>query len=223
MQKKTNFIVPAILITVFCLYTAALTRLNLRPVGPRGSSVGFAALNLAVHKALGVNMKLYTLTDWLSLAALPVMLGFALLGLVQLIRRKSLFKVDGDILALGGFYLAVLTVYIYFEINVINYRPVLIDAYLEASYPSSTTMLMLCVMPTAMMQFSRRIHNKRALTAINASIGIFTAAIVLGRLISGVHWFTDILGGILLSAALVSLYRSVTSVLYSHEPSAHPS
>ena len=80
------------------------------------------------------------------------------LGLGQLLKGKSLLKVERSILALGVFYAVVMAAYLVFEVWVVNYRPVLIEGALEASYPSSTTLLVLCVMPTAMMQLRQRIQ-----------------------------------------------------------------
>ena len=106
--------------------------------------------------------------------------------------------------------MVVLAAYLFFEIVVINYRPTLIDGYLEASYPSSTTMLGMCVMPTAMMQLRTRIKNRVFRRCVMVLIAVFMAFMVIGRLISGVHWFTDIVGGALLSAGLVMIYYSVS-------------
>ncbi|MBR3894445.1 MAG: phosphatase PAP2 family protein, partial [Clostridia bacterium] len=158
------------------------------------------------HELTGVNWFLYTITDWLGIVPIAVALGFACLGLVQLIKRKSLRKVDHSILALGVFYIVVMAAYIFFEVVVINYRPTLIDGYLEASYPSSTTMLVMCVMPTAAMQLNARIKNTVLRRCAVITIVAFTAFMVIGRLVSGVHWITDIIGGALLSAGLVTMY-----------------
>ena len=100
---------------------------------------------------------------------------------------------------------------ILFEVFTINYRPVLIDGYLEISYPSSTTILVMCVMPTAIVQFHARIKNKVLRRCVTYAITAFTAFMVIGRLISGVHWVTDIIGGALLSAGLVLMYRAMIS------------
>ena len=200
------------LIAVFVLWTVLVSVVDVRAIGPNGSSVGFATLNGYVHDLTGVNMRLYSITDWLGLVPIGVAFGFAVLGLVQWVGRKSLFKVDRSILALGGFYIIVLAMYIFFEIVVINYRPVLIDGYLEASYPSSTTMLVMCVMPTAMMQLHARIKSNAFRRCVLISIAAFTAFMVIGRLASGVHWLTDIIGGALVSAGLVITYASVSDI-----------
>ena len=177
--------------------------MDVRPIGPNGSCVGFAAINGAFHALTGVHWALYTLTDWLGLVPIGIAFGFAILGLVQLIRRKSLLKVDCDLLILGSFYIVVLAAYLLFETVVINFRPVLIDGKLEASYPSSTTMLALCILPTAMMQLKMRIRGAAVRRTILGILAAFTAFMVVGRLLSGVHWLSDIVGGVLLSAGLL--------------------
>ena len=212
MKKRKMLWMGAGLIAVFVLWTVLVSVVDVRAIGPNGSSVGFATLNGYVHNLTGVNMFLYTITDWLGLVPIGVAFGFAVLGLVQWVGRKSLFKVDRSILALGGFYIFVLAPYIFFEIVVINYRPVLIDGYLEASYPSSTTMLVMCVMPTAMMQLHARIKSDVFRRCVLISIAAFTAFMVIGRLASGVHWLTDIIGGALVSAGLVITYASVSDI-----------
>jgi undecaprenyl-diphosphatase len=175
-------------------------------IGPNGSRVGFATLNKAIHNLTGVNMILYVITDWLGLVPIFTALCFSILGIIQLIKRKSILKVDRSIISLGVFYIAVISVYTMFEYVVINYRPVLINGYLEASYPSSTTMLTLTVMVTAIIQLRSRIKAKTLKTAITLIIALFTAFMVIGRALSGVHWITDIIGGILISLGLIFMY-----------------
>ena len=104
-----------------------------------------------------------------------------------------------------------MTAYIFFEMVVINYRPTLIDGYLETSYPSSTTMLVTCVMPTAAIQLNARIKNPVIRRFVIITIVAFSAFMVIGRLVSGVHWITDIIGGALLSAGVVMIYYSISN------------
>ena len=210
--RKKMFFMGVGFLGAFVLWTVLVSYVDVRAIGQNASSVGFATLNGYVHNLTGVKMFLYTITDWLGLVPIGVAFGFAVLGLVQWVGRKSLFKVDRSILALGGFYIIVLAMYIFFEIVVINYRPVLIDGYLEASYPSSTTMLVMCVMPTAMMQLHARIKSDVFRRCVLISIAAFTAFMVIGRLASGVHWLTDIIGGALVSAGLVITYASVSDI-----------
>ena len=214
MEKKNIrlFFVGVGLLAAFVLWTVFVCFIDVRAIGPRESSVGFSTLNGYVHNLTGVNMSLYVVTDWLGLVPIGVAFGFAVLGLVQWIKRKSLLKVDQSILTLGGFYIVVMAVYILFEIVVINYRPTLINGYLEASYPSSTTMLVMCVMPTAMMQLRTRIKNDLFRRCVMLVIAVFIAFMVIGRLVSGVHWITDIIGGALFSTAIVLMYYAISDI-----------
>ena len=213
MKKKNRkgLIVGIGLLVAFVLWTVAVKFIDVQPIGPEGSVVGFATVNRFVHELTGANMSLYNITDWLGLVPLGFVMGFGTLGLVQWIKRKHILKVDYSILVLGGFYIVVMAVYVLFEILALNYRPVLINGILEASYPSSTTMLVMCVMPTAIMQFNERIRNSVLRRSVTVIITAFIIFMVIGRLVSGVHWFTDIVGGASLSAGLVVLYYSVSS------------
>ena len=207
---RKNFVASMCFLTAFVLWTLEICFVDVRAIGPQGSSVGFAGINGFVHNLTGVHWGLYNITDWFGLVPIFVCMGFGILGFVQWIKRKDIRKVDHDILALGGFYIVTIAVYLFFESVVINYRPVLINGYLEASYPSSTTMLVMCVMPTAIVQLSSRTKNKMLRNIITITIIAFIAFMVIGRLISGVHWFTDIVGGALLSAGLVTMFYSVS-------------
>ena len=209
---RKNFITSVSLLTAFVLWTVAICFVDVQAIGPQGSSVGFGTINQFFHHLTGVNFELYTLTDWLGLVPIGVAFSFAILGLVQWIKRRKIAKVDRNLLALGGFYITVLAVYFLFETVVINYRPVLIGGYLEVSYPSSTTLLVMCVMPTAMMQLGSRIKNKIFRRCVLLIIALFIAFMVIGRLVSGVHWLTDIIGGALVSAGLVIMYHLINSL-----------
>ena len=206
-NKKRKLLCAALLMLgAFVVWTLLVCFVDVEAIGPQGSEVGFSALNQFVHRATGVNMTLYTLTDWLGLVPIFTAFGFAVLGLCQWISRRSILKVDRSILALGVFYIAVISVYVFFEFAVINYRPVIIEGVLEASYPSSTTLLTLCVMPTAAIQLRRRMKKGAFRHALALAIWGFSAFMLASRLLSGVHWVTDIIGGVLLSASLVFAY-----------------
>lgn len=209
-KKRIKMLSLAVgLLVVFVAWTLLVKAVDVRPIGPEGSKIGFSAFNSLVHRTVGVNMSLYVITDWLGLVPIATVLGFAALGLCQLIKRKNLLKVDRSIIILGGFYVVVAAVFLLFEVLAVNYRPVLIEGCLEASYPSSTTMLVLCVMPTAVMQLASRIKSQPVKLAVTLLIIAFIAFMVIGRILSGVHWITDIIGGAILSAGLVGIYRAL--------------
>lgn len=205
-KNKKSLHTSVSLLAAFAAWTLLVLFVDKGAIGPIGSSVGLASLNGFAHGIIGVNMTLYTVTDWLGLVPIAFALGFAILGLAQWIASKSLLRVDRSLFVLGGFYIAVIAAYVFFEAFTVNYRPVLIDGVLEGSYPSSTTMLVMCVMPSAAMQLGDRIKNSVLRRCIVIAITVFTLFMVVGRLISGVHWITDIIGGALLSGGLVGMY-----------------
>ena len=200
------------LLAAFILWTIAVCFVDVQTIGPQQSKVGLATINAFFHECTGVNMPLYILTDWLGLVPLGFAMGFALLGAIQWIKRKRFLKVDKNLLVLGGFYIFVMAAYFFFEKAVVNYRPVLIEGVLEASYPSSTTLLVLCVIPTAMMQLCKRIKNNVLKICVLCGMAVFVVFMVTSRFLAGVHWFSDIIGGGLLSAGLVMLYSSICKI-----------
>ena len=213
MKEKRNLLTGVVLIGAFVLWTVLIQCVDVQAVGQNGTKVGFADFNVWFHQLTGVHMTLYTITDWLGLVPIFMCLCFGVMGLVQLIKRRSLLRVDPDILLLGVYYVLVIACYLIFEMIPVGYRPVLIEGRLEASYPSSTTLLVLSVMPTLWFQANRRVSNVMRRKAVAVFAVIFSAFMVIGRLISGVHWATDIIGSVLLSAGLYMLYRS--AVLYT--------
>ena len=192
----------------------ALVRLvDVAPIGADGTSIGLSHLNQFVFDLFGVNMLWYNITDWLGVAAVLTGFVFVVTGLVQLIKRRSLLKVDREILALGGLYIVVIGLYLFFENVIINYRPIIMpdNTSPEASFPSSHTMLVCVIMGSAAMLINRYIRNKPLNRILRVVCFVIIGVTVVGRLIAGVHWFTDILGGILISVTLLSLYEEVIS------------
>lgn len=206
-KAKKNLLISIIFLISFIVWTFLIMSVDVRPVGQNGTDIGFSAFNTWFHKLTGVHMMIYTITDWLGLVPIFICMCFGVLGLVQLIRRRSLLKVDADILLLGIYYIVVIFGYLFFEMVPINYRPIPIENILEASYPSSTTLLVLSVMPTMKLQVDRRFSRRGIRIASNVFVVGFSAFMVIGRLIAGVHWATDIVGSVLLSTGLFMMYR----------------
>ena len=179
----------------------------MQQAGETGTEVGFATINTWFHEWTGVSLQLYTITDWLGLVPVGICLIFGMIGLLQLIKRKGLRNVDADLILLGIYYVVVIFGYLIFEMIPINYRPILIEGRREASYPSSTTLLVLSVMPTLVFQVNRRVGNQNVRKIFKVMTMMFSIFMVGGRLFSGVHWLTDIIGSVLLSAGLFYSYE----------------
>ena len=211
-MKNKKIIMAIALLLCFAFWTLLILTIDVRPVGVNNTDVGFATLNTWFHNLLGVHMSLYVITDWLSLIPLSVCSLFAGIGLGQLIKRKSLKKVDKDIILLGLYYILVIICFVGFEFVPINYRPILIEGLMEVSYPSSTTLLVLSVMPTLIFQSERRFTNANFRKVACKFAYLYSSFMVIGRLLSGVHWVTDIIGGILLSAGLFLMYIAIVEI-----------
>lgn len=214
---KIEWLVGSMLILAFAVWTILVQSVDVQPIGPQGTEVGFASVNRWFHKLTGVHMSLYTITDWLGLIPVFVCMIFGGIGFVQLMKRRRLFRVDYDILYLGIYYVIVIFGYLIFEIIPVNYRPILIEGFLEASYPSSTTLLVLSVMPTLSFQIKRRVKMASLKNSICILGTLFSTFMVTGRLISGVHWLTDIIGSVMLSAGLFCIYKAVVLRFYREE------
>lgn len=208
-----KFVFPISLFATFVLFTVMLKFVDVQAIGPESTKVGFATFNLTVNNFFGLKMFWYNFTDWLGLVPVLIAFTFAIFGLIQMIKRRSLFKVDKQLLLLGGFYLLVIGCYILFEKVIINYRPVILGTHPEASYPSSHTMIVICILESAIVILTSYIKNPKILLWVKISFRLIIAITVFGRLISGVHWATDIAGGIILSLALVEFYRKFCDII----------
>ena len=219
MKKETRNILVSIFLTIISfLYVYLVKTVDIMAIGPKGSKVGFGTVNKYFKDMFTYNKTIYKVTEILGLIALLIVAIYGLVGLVQLIKRKSFCKIDKRIYILGAFYVLVGLIYVFFEKVVTNYRPVIMDGKLEASFPSSHTVLAICVCLSAISINKFYIKDESKLKLANIFIMILMTLIVIGRFISGVHWFSDIIGGIVISSTLLSYYFSLNRLfLERHE------
>ena len=215
MKKFNKSLIAGIsLFVAFAVFTILVKFVDVAAVGPLGSKVGFSKLNDTVFSAVGTSDFWYNISEIFGTLALILAGVFVIVGLVQLIQRKSLKMVDNHILVLGVFYVAVAITYILFEVVVINKRPVLVEGVLEASYPSSHTMLSISILSSAIIEIHKFFAGKKKFViALDTASVVVMLVVVIGRLLSGMHWFTDIIGGILISLALVFIYHGVLKLI----------
>ena len=214
-KKKRNFFISTILILLAVVFTILVKVVDVKQVGVNETSIGFATVNQFVFESIGVNMIWYHITDWLGLVPVFMAIVYGIIGFIQLIKRKSLFKVDKEIMILGLFYIIVISLYIFFEKVIVNYRPILMNGFLEASYPSSHTLMAICLCGSSII-VNKKLFNNKITKFINIALLVVMVITVVGRLISGVHWFTDITGGIIISIALLMTLYSVIDIIKKH-------
>ena len=211
-NKKRNFLISGILLLIAITFTILVKVVDVKQIGVNNSSIGFATLNQFIFETTGVNMIWYHITDWLGLIPVFMAIVYAFIGLIQFIKRRSIFKVDKEIILLGLYYIIVIALYVFFEKVIINYRPILMNGFLEASYPSSHTLMTICICGSSILINKKLFNNKITKVIKYLSIIIITINVV-ERLISGVHWFTDIIGGILISSGLLMSFYSLLSII----------
>ena len=218
MKNKKNILMCVLLVLISIIYTLLVKYVDTSIIGPNGSVVGFSSLNSFVFNLTGNNMTLYKITEILGIIPILIALMYAVIGLIQVIDRKSL-KVDKELIALGILYIIVILIYVFFEKCIINYRPVLIDGILEASYPSSHTLLSICICGSALLINKYLFNNKKIYKYINIISIISMVLIVIGRLLSGVHWASDIIGSIIISITLWLLFKAYSDMCASSSSS----
>ena len=206
-NKKISLIFSSVLILLAVTFTILVKTVDVKPVGANNTNIGFSGLNMFIFNAIGVNNLWYKITDLLGFVPIVIAISYVVIGIVQLIKRKSFLKIDKEIVILGIFYIVLVCIYVLFEKVVINFRPILIDGMLEASYPSSHTMLAVCFCGTSII-LNKRLFNNKIAKVVNILSAVIIAITPVGRLLSGVHWFTDIVGGVIISAALIMSYFS---------------
>ena len=163
------------------------------------------------QEAFTFNKLLYTVTKLLGVLTIAVAGAFAIFGVVQWIQRRKLLRVDLEIRNLAVLYVVFAALYVFFEKVIINYRPMIMpdETDPEASFPSTHTMLVCVVMGSTILLLRRYIHNKGLRLVLQIVSALIIVVMVIGRLLCGVHWLTDIIGGVLISAALVSAYAAM--------------
>lgn len=215
-KKKSDFIISTIFILAAFVFTILVKVVDVGKFGVNETSIGFSTINQFIFQTIGVNMIWYHITDYLGLIPIFMAFTYALIGLIQLIKRKSLLKVDKEIIFLGIFYLIVISLYLFFEKIIINYRPILMNGFLEASYPSSHTLMTICLCGSSII-VNKKLYNNKITKFTNGLSVIIIIITVIGRLISGVHWFTDIIGGIIISLALLMTFYSTINLIKKEE------
>ena len=211
-KSKKRFFISVILILVAIVFTFLVKAVDVKQIGVNGTNIGFATLNIFIFETIGINMIWYHITDWLGLIPIFMAMFYAIIGFIQLIKRKSFFKVDKELIMLGLFYIIVISIYIFFENVIVNYRPILMNGFLEASYPSSHTLMTICLCGSSII-VNKKLFNNKISKSMNILSLVIIVITIIGRTISGVHWFTDIIGGIVISISLLMTFYSLLNTI----------
>ena len=218
MRKKSliQFVAVTLIAVVF---TVLVKIVDVGFVSSTGSLVGFSSVNIPFSLKFGFNPIFYKVSEVLGYLIFLVIAVFAFIGCYQLIKRKSLMKVDKDLYALAITYVFTFALYIFFDkVLVINLRPIIMagESIAEPSFPSSHTLLAVSVLGTAISECGK-IRKKSFRVSLVIVLAILMGATVLSRLFSGVHWVTDIIAGILWGEVMMTLYQLFSALLAKEE------
>ena len=210
-MKNKGLLASIIMIIATAAYTAALMLVDVQPIGPNGTKVGLATMNSMFQNIVGVNFTYYNIAEVMGYVIWAIFGVFALAGFVQMIKRRSIIKVDRNILVLGGMYFILFALYVLFSKVAVNYRPIIMpgETMPEPSFPSSHTMMAIVVAVGTMMQLKYYVKKKSTRTFLMFDLTIIMLITVAARTLSGAHWLSDIIAGILVSLTLISLYCAV--------------
>ena len=208
MKNKKRYLIGGFaFFLMFIIFTTIIKFIDVKNIGPHNTSVGLATINNFFVNKIGFNNKIYKITEILGIIPIIIVLIYAIIGLYSLIEEKSFKKVNKNLYYLAIFYIIVLGIYFLFEKVIINFRPVVIEGILESSYPSSHTILAICICGSSIILNNAIFKNNKIAKLENIISFIIIIMLPLLRFISGVHWFTDIIGGILLSLSLLLFFK----------------
>lgn len=209
-SEKRDLKKPVVMLVVTILFSILTYVVDRKPIGPDETSVGFSSINGLFAGSFGYNPVMDTLSDIAMYLSFLVVAAFAFIGLMQLIKGKSLSKVDKTIVGLGVLYVVVAVLYVAFDKIPINYRPLIPpgDTELETSFPSTHTLVICSVLGSGIVAVKRLFKNEMTVRVLKIAFAAIMAIGVCARLFSGVHWLTDIVAGLLFSVTLVSLYTA---------------
>ncbi len=204
-KQKIWLILSFVLFTIFVGFTLMVALVDV-------DQVGLSHLNQFVWQKLGRNVIWEHITDWLGYLVILLVLGIVAWQIVQAFRRKNLMRIDQNLLVFDVVCAILVAFYAFFEFVVINYRPELVDGVAKASYPSSHVMLFATIIPLLIWQVWHYFKTKPWRIVLTVLMILVAVLGVIGRLLSGVHWFTDILAGLIISGCMGCLYQTFVMV-----------
>ena len=207
MKKITYLLIGLIPLVLFITFTVMVRCVDAHYIEDVGY-LGFYTLNMNVNEFVRQqdNHLFDVLTDILLFLSLATVLPFAIIGIHQLVKRKSLAKVDPLIYFMLGAYILSVVHYVTFILTSINASPLSTPDEIKQSYPSTHVFIFITYLFVALTGLFRYIKmSKVAKISAICVVSILSIIMVIFRLYSGQHYLTDIIGGVLLAAFNITL------------------
>ena len=144
------------------------------------------------------------ITDIILVASIAVLGVFAVLGLYQWIKRKSLKKVDKPLLVMLVPLAFMAATYIIFDkFLILNTRP---NGSGEPSFPSTHTMVVATIFLLTAIILPNYIKSKTTRVIMDIVMLLFIALVSVGRVLANMHWVSDVVGGLIFAAIFAAIY-----------------
>lgn len=144
------------------------------------------------------------ITDIILITAIAILGVFAILSLTEWVKRKSLKKVDKELLAmLPSLALMAITYFIFDKLFILNTRP---NGSGEPSFPSTHTMVTATIFLMTMFALPKYIKNKSLRIILDVVMAILIVLVSIGRVAANMHWVSDVVGGLIFSVLFAGVY-----------------
>ena len=206
-QPKRWWWVAVACTVIFILFTIMVTALDGQTVD--GHRLGLATMNGWWRDLVGVNAAWRVVSDVVAVGTVFGAVGLLIVQIVAVVRGRGLRPVVRDWWGVDLVLISLGICYGLFQIVVINYRPLLMHGVAEASYPSSHVLLFATVWPLLILTLWRMTKRRWVrVTVMVVGMMVMLAGIV-ARALSGYHWLSDLVGGVLLGVTLVAWYLAL--------------
>ena len=143
-------------------------------------------------------------TDIILIASIASLAVFAIFGLCQWIKRKSIKKVDKELIFMLIPLILMAIVYFVFDKFLIwNTRP---DGSGEPSFPSTHVMVVATIFLLIALVLPRYIKSKAACALLDLMMLIFIVLTCVGRVLANKHWTSDVIGALVFSLVFALIY-----------------
>lgn len=143
-------------------------------------------------------------TDIILIANIASLAVFAIFGLCQWIKRKSIKKVDKELIFMLVPLILMAIVYFVFDKFLIwNTRP---DGSGEPSFPSTHVMVVATIFLLIALVLPRYIKSKAACALLDLMMLIFIVLTCVGRVLANKHWTSDVIGALIFSVIFALIY-----------------
>lgn len=144
------------------------------------------------------------ISDVILVTAFAILGALAMLGLIQLISRRSLKKVDHELLMFPIPLAIMAIVYVVFEkFLILNTRP---NGSGEPSFPSTHVMITATIFFMVAVVLPRYIKSKVLCAMFDIIMLILLVLVCTGRILANMHWPTDVAGGVVFASIFAAIY-----------------